>query len=64
MPDIPNRPHWNDNTFYGQELDSPDDYYTEWHGCPSCGTSLYYCECDDVEDMIAELEDLYARHTE
>jgi hypothetical protein len=46
-------------TFYGQELDCPDGYLTEWHTCPQCRRAFVECECENLEELIKELAELY-----
>ena len=50
-----------EDTFYGQKLDCSDKYLTEWHTCPQCGKSLVYCECENIEELIKALKELYAK---
>ena len=52
-----------EETFYGQPLDCPDGFLTEWHTCPECGLNLCDgCECERGSEYAEELVELYREH--
>lgn len=45
--------------FYGQALDCPDNYLTEWHTRLNCKELPVYCACDNRDELFEELKELY-----
>lgn len=47
--------------FYGQLLDCPNEWLTEWHSCPQCDVALVYCDCENAGQLIDDLIYLYQK---